>query len=411
MADFQYQGRDLQGQLQKGLIKAATEQAAAEQLFNKGITPTLIEIASTASKSGDKAKGSLNITLFESVKTDDLVVFCRQMYAMNRAGVPLLRGITSLAEATRSPLLKRTLQDVAHQLTNGRTLSQAMQQHPKIFNRLFVGIVHVGESSGRLDSVFNQLAIYLEQELENKRRIKSATRYPMFVTIAVVLAMVVMNTMVIPKFAAMFQGFGIELPLATRILLATSHAFTEYWAWMLLALIGSWTGIHLWLKTSKGRIRWDRWKLKLPIVGDVIERALLARFSRTFSVMLRAGVPLNQALSLVASTAGNAWVESRVVGMRQDIEGGMSLLKAAERSEMFPPLVKQMIHVGEETGQVDDLLDEVAGFYEREVDYDLKTMTARIEPILIGLVAVMVGILVMGIFTPMWDMVKVARGG
>jgi MSHA biogenesis protein MshG len=223
--------------------------------------------------------------------------------------------------------------------------------------------------------------------------------------------MVILNIMVIPVFANMFAKFGVELPLATRILLATSHFFVHYW-WLLLAgLIAAVLGWRHWVRTRAGQLSWHRWQLKLPIVGSIIERSLLARFARSFSMMLKAGVPLNQALALVADAVDNAFMADRIREMRGGIERGESLLRTAGASALFTPLVMQMIAVGEETGQVDELLHEAAQYYEREVDYDLKSLTARIEPILIGLVAIMVLILALGIFTPMWDMMSAVRGG
>ncbi len=285
-----------------------------------------------------------------------------------------------------------------------------MQMHPKVFSSLFVAIIHVGENTGQLEEAFLQLANYFELELETRKRIKTAMRYPSFVMIAIGIAMVILNIMVIPVFAGMFAKFGVELPLATRILLATSHFFVHYW-WLLLAILaGMVFGWRRWVATTKGKLTWHRWQLKLPIVGTIIERSLLARFARSFSMMLKAGVPLNTALTLVADAVDNAWMAGRVRDMRAGIERGESLLRTASSSGLFTPLVMQMIAVGEETGQVDDLLHEAAEYYEREVDYDLKSLTARIEPILIGIVAVMVLILALGIFTPMWDMMRAVRG-
>ncbi|AUY10181.1 type II secretion system F family protein [Aeromonas sp. ASNIH2] len=290
------------------------------------------------------------------------------------------------------------------------SLSSAMQSHPKVFSSLFVAIIHVGENTGQLEEAFLQLANYFDLELETRKRIKTAMRYPTFVLIAIAVAMVILNIMVIPVFAGMFAKFGVELPLATRILLATSHFFVHYW-WLLLAiLVGAVVGWRRWVATTKGRLTWHRWQLRLPIVGSIIERSLLARFARSFSMMLKAGVPLNTALTLVADAVDNAWMAGQIRDMRGGIERGESLLRTAGASGLFTPLVMQMIAVGEETGQVDELLHEAAEYYEREVDYDLKSLTARIEPILIGIVAVMVLVLALGIFTPMWDMMRAVRG-
>lgn len=405
MANFAYKGRDSQGNATSGVVEAANEMAAAEQLMRRGVMPTELKPGKAKSAAID-----WSLLLEGGVKLDELVIFSRQMYALTRAGIPILRAIAGLEESTHSKPLKRALHSLGEDLGNGRPLSSSMQAHPKVFSSLFVAIIHVGENTGQLEESFLQLANYFELELETRKRIKTAMRYPSFVMIAIGIAMVILNIMVIPVFAGMFAKFGVELPLATRILLATSHFFVNYW-WLLLAILaGMVFGWRRWVATTKGKLTWHRWQLKLPIVGTIIERSLLSRFARSFSMMLKAGVPLNTALTLVADAVDNAWMAGRVRDMRAGIERGESLLRTASSSGLFTPLVMQMIAVGEETGQVDDLLHEAAEYYEREVDYDLKSLTARIEPILIGIVAVMVLILALGIFTPMWDMMRAVRG-
>ncbi|MCP1266812.1 MSHA fimbrial biogenesis protein MshG [Aeromonas hydrophila] len=405
MSSFAYKGRDSQGNAVSGVVEAATEMAAAEQLMRRGVMPTEL-------KPGKAKAAALDWSLLleRGVRLDELVVFSRQMYALTRAGIPILRAIAGLEESAHSKPLKRALHALGEDLGNGRPLSSSMQAHPRVFSSLFVAIIHVGENTGQLEEAFLQLANYFELELETRKRIKTAMRYPSFVLIAIGIAMVILNIMVIPVFAGMFAKFGVELPLATRILLATSHFFVHYWWVMLGVLLAMVLGWRRWVSTVKGKLTWHRWQLKLPIVGTIIERSLLARFARSFSMMLKAGVPLNTALSLVADAVDNAWMAGRIRDMRAGIERGESLLRTAGSSGLFTPLVMQMIAVGEETGQVDDLLHEAAEYYEREVDYDLKSLTARIEPILIGIVAVMVLILALGIFTPMWDMMRAVRG-
>ncbi|EPC3541244.1 MULTISPECIES: MSHA fimbrial biogenesis protein MshG [Aeromonas] len=405
MSSFAYKGRDSQGNAVSGVVDAANEMAAAEQLMRRGVMPTEL-------KPGKAKAAALDWSLLleRGVRLDELVVFSRQMYALTRAGIPILRAIAGLEESAHSKPLKRALHALGEDLGNGRPLSSSMQAHPRVFSSLFVAIIHVGENTGQLEEAFLQLANYFELELETRKRIKTAMRYPSFVLIAIGIAMVILNIMVIPVFAGMFAKFGVELPLATRILLATSHFFVHYWWAMLGVLLAMVFGWRRWVSTVKGKLTWHRWQLKLPIVGTIIERSLLARFARSFSMMLKAGVPLNTALSLVADAVDNAWMAGRIRDMRAGIERGESLLRTAGSSGLFTPLVMQMIAVGEETGQVDDLLHEAAEYYEREVDYDLKSLTARIEPILIGIVAVMVLILALGIFTPMWDMMRAVRG-
>ncbi|HCV19819.1 MAG TPA: MSHA biogenesis protein MshG, partial [Alteromonas sp.] len=300
--------------------------------------------------------------------------------------------------------------DIISLLERGRTLSSAMHQHSEIFDRLYVSVVHVGENTGRLDEAFLQLAGYLEREQETRRQIKAATRYPIFVVFALVAALIIMNIFVIPKFADMFNKFGAELPVMTRFLLGMSDFFINQWYILVGAIFAIAFGVRNYLQTPDGNLAWSRKKLKLPIIGKVIERSLLARFCRSFSMMLQAGLPLTTALNLVAEAVGNRFMETKIIDMRQSIEKGENLSRVTQASGLFTPMVLQMVNVGEETGRVDELLAEVADFYEREVDYDLNSLTAKIEPVLIGIVAGMVLVLALGIFTPMWDMMSAIKG-
>lgn len=404
MATFSYTARDRQGQSVSGSIEASSEAAVADMLLQRSQIPIKIQLQE------EKQAGTAIVWPWQLVSMTELIIFSRQMYSLMKAGIPIIRAIVGLAESTSSAALNKVLLDLAEQLEKGRTLSAAMAQHPKIFSRLVVSIVHVGENTGRLDESFLQLSSYFEQEMETKKQIKQATRYPTFVLFAIAVAMVLMNMLVIPQFATMFAKFNTELPWATKVLLASSNLFVNYWQWMLAVLIGLVWALKLYLQTEKGSYQWSYWKLKTPLMGSIIVRATLGRFSRSFSMMLRAGVPLTSALTLVAEAVDNDYMAEKIREMRKNIERGESLLRVAVQSELFTPLVLQMLAVGEETGQVDDMLTEVASFYEREVAYDLKSLTAKIEPILICIVSGMVLILALGIFTPMWDMLNAYKG-
>ena len=235
-------------------------------------------------------------------------------------------------------------------------------------------------------------------------------RYPSFVIIAILVAIVILNIFVIPTFANMFAKLGADLPLATKMLIASSNFFLNYWPHLLISVVVGFFGIRAYLKTKDGQFRWDRRKIRLPIVGSIIERSVLSRFTHSFAIVLKAGVPMTSGLSLVADAVDNTYMREKIIAMRSGIESGESLLRTAIASNLFTSLVLQMIAVGEETGRVDELLEEVADYYEREVDYDLGTLTARIEPVLLVVVAVMVLILALGIFTPMWDMASAFQG-
>ncbi|WP_299805433.1 type II secretion system F family protein [uncultured Shewanella sp.] len=405
MPTYQYRGRSAQGEQVKGLVDAASESAAADQLMSRGVIPLDLVLAKEVKEFNLKA-------LFKGkVALDELQIFTRQMYSLTRSGIPILRAIAGLSETTHSVRMKEALDDISEQLTSGRPLSSAMNQHPDVFDALFVSMVHVGENTGKLEDAFIQLSGYIEREQETRRRIKAAMRYPIFVLIAIAIAMVILNIMVIPKFAEMFSRFGADLPWATKILINTSNVFVNYWPAMLLVLVAGFVGIRYWHSTEKGEKQWDKWKLNIPAVGSIIERSTLSRYCRSFSMMLSAGVPMTQALSLVADAVDNAYMHDSIVGMRRGIESGESMLRVSNNSQLFTPLVLQMVAVGEETGQIDQLLNDAADFYEGEVDYDLKNLTAKLEPILIGFVACIVLVLALGIYLPMWDMLNVVKGG
>lgn len=406
MPTFEYQGRSAQGQSAKGQMEAPNLDAAASILMEQGITPVNIRPV-TVSANADVDIGRL----FGSgkVKTVDLIMFCRQMYTITKSGIPLVRGIRGLAAGLKHAEFQRVLNDVAQRLEGGSVLSQSMAKHPKVFDNLFVSMISVGESTGSLDQVFAQLAFYMERDEQTRKSIKSATRYPTFVVIALAIAVTVVNVMVIPKFADMFKQFKAELPLVTKILIGTSNLFVNYWWAIILVLGASVAGIWYYLRTPQGGIFWGEKKLKLPIIGSIIDRASMARYARSFSLMLRAGVPLNQALNLCARAIDNPYLAMKIDRIRRGVERGDSLLRTHVQAEMLTPLVLQMIAVGEESGKVEELLAEVADFYEREVDYDLKKLSDSIEPILIIFMAGFVTVLALGIFLPMWDMHSVQK--
>ena len=409
MASFKYMGRHFDGSQAEGTIVAGSSAAVADLLARKNITPISINIINTSEDSG------LNVDLndifgFSKVSLAELIVFCRQMYALMRSGVPILRAINGMVESTNSKVLEKALVDIGSQLEGGYALSSALNQHKKIFGKLFISLIHVGENTGQLDNAFLKLASYFEREEETRKRIKTALRYPTMVLIALSAALVILNIFVIPTFANMFARLGADLPLATKFLMTSSELFLNYWPYMLFAFIGLYVFIQRTLKTEKGRYHWDRRKLKIPIIGSIIERSLLARFSHSFGMVLKAGVPMTTGLSLVADAVDNAYMQEKIIAMRVSIESGESLLRSSIASVLFTPLVLQMIAVGEETGRVDELLTEVGDYYEREVDYDLSTLTARVEPLLLVVVAAMVLVLALGIFTPMWDMASAMKG-
>ena len=407
MAEFYYKGRTEDGQPVEGVLEATSQGALLQQLKRQNVIPTLVQPAG-------KKRGAANINLNMSldglfnrkkkVSIDEQIMFCRQMYALTRSGIPLMRAINGLADATRSPRLGEVLHDVARSLTQGTTLSTAFRAHPDVFGDLFISMIRMGESTGQLDTAFKQLIDHLELEKDTRKRIASATRYPIIVVSAILVAILVINFAVIPAFAGVFAKLGADLPLPTRILIFSSEFMLSTWPYLLgLIALGGYA-FYRWKQTTEGQYKWDRIILKFPILGGVYERIALGRFARPFAMMLDAGVPLLQALNVASRTTGNRYIGRGVEGMVGGIERGESLLATASASGMFNSLILQMIAVGEETGNVSDLLVDIADFYDQEVEYDLKRLAEAIEPILLMFMGGMVLVLALGVFLPMWDL-------
>jgi MSHA biogenesis protein MshG len=406
MAMYEFKGRNVEGRLITGQLDASSQDAAVNQLLGRGVTPVEVkEFIEQLSLSERFAR----TTNRGRVETVELIMFCRQMHTITRAGIPLVKGLRGLSASLRNYAFQQALNDIVERLEAGVELSTAMRAHPKIFNNLFVSLVSVGENSGRLDLVFKQLSEYMERDLATMKSIKTALRYPSFVLIAITIAIVIINIKVIPAFAGMFAKFGAQLPLPTRILIGISDFFVNYWMYLfaVIAAVIAWT--YHYVNTPEGSRVWGRKKLRLIVVGDIIERASLARYARSFGLMLNAGLPLSNALELSARAVDNPYLGDKIRGIRAGVERGEGLFQTHLVSGMFTPLVLQMISVGEESGQVDSLLAEVAAFYESEVEYDVKQLSDRIEPIMIVIMAGFVTVLALGIFLPMWDMYSIQK--
>jgi len=411
MPYFSYKARNAAGEMLQGILEGADSGAVADQLFGSGATP--IEIS--PSRKGPAAKGEgagrLARLTEKKVTSMDVQLFSRQIYTLLKSGVPIMRGLAGLQESAINKSFARVIKDLRESLDAGRELSSAMARHPKVFNPFYLSMVRVGEMTGRLEEVFLRLFDHLEFDRDMRARVKTALRYPSFVVTAMIIAMVIVNVAVIPSFASVFKQFGAELPLMTRILLGTSNFTVQYWPLMAGIASSLVAGFVRWTRTDKGRLAWDRYKLRLPIAGKIIHKATMARFARSFALSLRSGVPIVQALTVVSQTADNAYLSMRIEQMRDGVERGESILRTSIAASVFTPIVLQMIAVGEETGSLDDLMDEIAQMYEREVDYELKTLSSQIEPILITFLGVMVLVLALGIFLPIWDLGKAALHG
>lgn len=408
MASFTYRGRNGAGEIVHGIMEGATAGAVADLLFGSGVTPLEIKPA-TASADKSATASSTQLDLFkQKVEHMDVLLFSRQIHTLLRAGVPIMRALAGLQESSTNPAMRDVLQDVRASLDSGRELSLALARHPKVFSPFYLSMVRVGEMTGRLEEVFIRMFDHLAFEQFMQEQVKSALRYPSFVVAAMAVAMVIVNIFVIPAFAAVFKGYGAELPLMTRLLIGFSDFMVGWWHMLLLGVVAAIFGFNAWRRTTDGRYIWDRFKLKIPIAGKIIRKATLARFAASFALASRSGVPIIQALSNVAETVDNAYISAKVEKMRDGVERGESILRTSISAGVFTPVVLQMIAVGEESGALDDMMKEIADMYQSEVEYELKTLAQQIEPILIVALGIMVLILALGIFLPLWDMGKVA---
>jgi MSHA biogenesis protein MshG len=407
MASFVYRGRNARGQLVDGRVEADSSEAVAQQLMRLDITP--IEIEDAPSGSGERLTLRHRLGL-DRPDRNDLILFTRQMYTLTRAGVPLIHGLNNVAQTTRNPVLKRAIEDVVAALESGRDLAAGLAQNPDVFPQMFVSIVRVGENSGALEQAFAQLTDYLELERDFRARLKQALRYPIMVIVAMFIAIAILMVYVIPVFSRFFDRFDAELPLPTRLIISSSNFAAEWWWLILLVIAVALFGLRAWIRTATGRYRWDRTKLRLPVVGKILFEGTMARFARTFAMTYRSGVPLIQGLTLTARAVENEYIGQAVNDMRTGVERGESLSRTAAATGLFSPLVLQMLGIGEETGDVDSMLTETAEHYEREVDYDLRNLSAYIEPILLIFLAILVLILALGVFLPMWDVGRAALG-
>lgn len=404
MPFFNYKGRDSSGALVQGVLEGQDSSTLASQLFSRSITP--IEIRAQAIPS---TTPNISIKLFkEKIETIDVMLFSRQMYTLLKAGIPILQALSGLQASTQNKAFAEVISDIRENLGSGRELSSALAQHPKVFSNFYVNMVRVGETTGMLDTIFLRLFDHLEFERFMRDQIKSALRYPTFVVIAMAIAIVVVNLFVVPAFAKVFQSFGAELPILTRGLLNFSRFMVTAWPFLLIAVVGAVFLFRSYTATTAGKFKWDSFKLKTPLAGKIIHKATMARFARSFALSSKSGVPITSGLKLVAQTADNDYISRKIEQMREGVERGESILRTASNSGVFNPIVLQMIAVGEESGALDDLMQEVADMYQRDVEYEIKTLGAQIEPILIVFLGVMVLILALGIFLPIWDLGNIA---
>lgn len=403
MAYFAYKGRDQQGRLIEGVLESIDASSTASLLLMQSITP--IDITEKI----QSAQVNIELPVFrEKVTSLEVMLFSRQIYTLLHAGIPIMNALAGLQTSTENKAFAAVIADLRSKLDSGRELSSALREHPKVFSSFYVNMVRVGETTGKLDQIFLRMFDHIEFERLMRNQIKAALRYPSFVIVAMVVAISIMNILVIPAFSRVFISMHAELPALTKALIWLSKATIDYAPYMAMLTVLAGFGFKHFIGTEDGRYRWHRWVLQMPIAGKIIHKSTMARFARSFALATQNGVSITPALQLVSRTLDNEFIGRKVDEMRMGVERGESIVNTAHRAGVFNALVLQMIAVGEESGSLDELMEEVANMYQRDVEYEIKTLGAQIEPILIVFLGGMVLLLALGIFLPIWDLSKVA---
>lgn len=400
---FNYKVRDRSGAILEGALEGANEQLVVAKLREMGYVPVSVTARPrsvlTANVSGRGKKVGLK----------DVVVFTRQLATMINAGLTILRALTILTEQTESKALAEVARQLTQDIERGLSLSQAVARHPTVFPPVYLSMVRAGESGGALDTIMLRMADTLEKQLELRGKIKSAMSYPIAVAGIVVVIVTAMLLFVVPMFEGMYDDLGGELPLPTRLLISVSGFMTSFW-WLLgLAGAGGTFALRRWKATPAGRLALDRFKLRLPVFGGLIHKTSVARFTRTFGSLMRSGVPVMESMDIVSETSGNAVMGSAVVAAKERVRGGEPVSTALGAHPVFPPMVVQMMTVGEETGSLDEMLEKIADFYDSEVEATVDSLTSLIEPLLMVFMGVSVGGMVVALYMPMFQIINLVN--
>lgn len=403
MAEFVYEARDKFGKLVKGTVGGDSVQAVSSRLQAAGYVPVRID--------HKVAVRRFKLPFFNRVSDRDRNVFTRQLLTLQRAGLPLLSGLRSLEEQSRNHVMRIAIAHVIIDIESGLSLHEALARQPHVFDSLYVHMVAAGEASGRLDEVLERLAYLNERNEETKAKVRAALRYPAMTLTAIIVAFAVIITVTMPKFVAIFELFGTDLPLPTRILLGINFVIQNYWLVLIGAIFLFFVLFRRYIQTRRGRYNWHRMLLHLPIFGPLLHEIYMSRFARNTATLIQSGLPLMEALELVGSTVNNALIEEEVGRIRERVSEGRSMHEPMSESHLFSPIVVQMVAVGEETGKVDELLNHIADYFDRETDLKIKNMTTMIEPILICCMGGLVLMLALGVFLPMWNLISLFKQG
>ncbi len=402
MANFKYKARDKFARLVTGVISAEAKGDAAKKLKEMGYV--LVSIAKTA-----EIKTSGILKRFKRVKPGEINAFTRQLYSLQKAGVPLLASLEAIAIQTKDQYFKITIEEIVRDIRGGSSFSQGLEKHGSTFNNIYVGMVKAAEASGRMVEVLERLSELIDREIETRMRIKSATRYPMIALGVLCLGFLVVITFVIPRFASLYGKFNAALPLPTRILISTNVVIKEFWYLFILVLGGLIIAFRYFIKSKTGRTLWDNFKLSVPVFGPLVSMLVMSRFARVTAILMKSGVPILKVLDLVAISSGNSIIVRAIQNIRESVSQGKGISEPMKISNLFPPVVTQMVAIGEQSGKTDELLLSAADYYDREAAYMINNLTTYIEPILIFILAVMVLIMALGIFMPMWNLIRVFK--
>ncbi|MHB9112711.1 MAG: type II secretion system F family protein [Thermoleophilia bacterium] len=402
MSTFVYKVRDVRGISAKGELEADSRAAVATELRSKGYT-----VVGINEKSGGT---SLSTILKDSqrISSKNITVFSRQFATMINSGLALLRALYILENQTQNAKLKSIISDVRSDVESGSALSDALEKHPKVFNKLYVSMVRAGEAGGILDDTLNRVATQLEAEDSLKRTIKSAMVYPLLIAAFALLVLIAMMLFIIPIFSKMYADLGSQLPMLTRIMVNLSDTMKSITGvFVFAAIAGIIYGIVRIKRTPQGTAAWDRTKLKIPMgIGEIVRKLAMARFSRTLSTLVSSGVPILQAIEITGDTAGNVVVSDAMANVKREVKEGRPMSEPLTDSKVFPPMVTQMIAVGEETGAVDTMLNKIADFYEDEVNASVKSLTSILEPIMMMGVGALVGVIVIALYLPIFNLMN-----
>ena len=399
MTSYAYTAINAQGMELSGEIQATDVQSAREQLHSKGLLPQELRNA------GEAAKGGETSSRRKKVKPKALQIFARQFATMIESGLSIVQALVVLEQQTDDKVLVAMITDIRGEVESGLLLSQAMAKHPQVFGRLYVAMVEAGEAAGILDQVLDRVAVQIEKETKIKRRVKGAMIYPLVVLSFATFVLIGMLLFLVPIFVKVFADVGGELPALTKVVLAASNGLKAYWFILFPATGLSIWGLRRWKRSESGRRVWDRFRLRVPMgIGDVVLKVTIARFSRTLSTLVAAGVDIITALEITQQTAGNSVIEEALADVRTKVQEGARFAEPLTENSVFPPMVSQMVKVGEETGELEKMLEKIADFYEDEVDASIQSLTSIVEPIMMLGVGLIVGVVVISMYLPMFKL-------